>query len=422
MSVRRQAVLLLRDVVVVRRGAASLGSSAPASAAASALHDAGGAGARDDGSAHDVALPHVTRRTPLPESAPRVGYATSGFDVVEQLRTAGPGVALGRVQVSLTVYVLAASVVLLYVVYYATTYTYVLTTDPSPHRHSLFTQFPCDVAVVENKLTHKRHTVTVVPEPAAETPVGKPDARDGGGEAVHVVRTSPAVVVRRLHVNALLHRVFLYVQKTESLVMVDAQAEMAPRRFMDGACSTGAAARTPVAFLRRDQHMRDLNVDCTASGDRSASQPPSGGRSWWRRWWGRIEGTHVTQAASPGPDLAARAPTQILLESSVRLRTTVNGYQQGHINTYEQCLHHTAQEKITERYRAYVIARGMLRNRGLRKVYAEELMRNGLITGDGVTLTELVPDLQQFADEVFAAVTAKLGDDVILYTHTAKMV
>lgn len=344
-------------------------------------------------------------------------HSKEGYSLIGRLCASGQGLALGRVQASLTVYVLAASVGLLYVLYYLTTYTYVLTTNVSPHRNSLFFHFPCDMAIIEKRLTRKRYTVEVVPQPLVQ---GNREEVDHTGFA----RPKPAVVERRLLINAVLHRVFLYLQKTESLVAVDAQAEMAPYRFMDGANSLGKASRPPVGFLREDQLLPDIN-------DHGASIASSQ-RRWWQLW-GRgastaaapsprsVSGSSVQAATAAEVQASPTVPTKIVLRSSVRLRDSMNGYQKGHIGTYEQFIHHLAQEKIKQRYYAWVLARGMAKNSGLRKVYAEELIRNGLLSGDGVTLTELVPDMQQFADEVFAQVREKFGDDVIVYEYTATM-
>lgn len=358
-----------------------------------------------------------SHHAPLQEHPGRTVHSKEGYSLIGRFCASGQGLALGRVQASLTVYVLAASVGLLYVLYYLTTYTYVLTTNVSPHRNSLFFHFPCDMAIIEKRLTRKRYTVEVVPQPLVQ---GNREEVDHTGLA----RPKPAVVERRLLINAVLHRVFLYLQKTESLVAVDAQAEMAPYRFMDGANSLGKASRPPVGFLRDDQLLPDIN-------DHGASIASSQ-RRWWQLW-----GRGASTAAAPSPrsvsgssaqaataaevQASPTVPTKIVLRSSVRLRDSMNGYQKGHIGTYEQFIHHLAQEKIKQRYYAWVLARGMAKNSGLRKVYAEELIRNGLLSGDGVTLTELVPDMQQFADEVFAQVREKFGDDVIVYEYTATM-
>ncbi|CAG9576573.1 conserved hypothetical protein [Leishmania major strain Friedlin] len=377
----------------------------PASAAAAA-------GAAPQYHSHD---------TPLQEHPRQAAYSKGGYPLIGRLRTSGHGLTLGRVQAALTVYVLAASVGLLYVLYYLTTDTYVLTTNVSPYRHSLFFHFPCDMAILENRLTHKRHTVEVVPAAGAPHPLV-----DDNREVDHAgfARPKPAVVERRLHINAVLHRVFLYLQKTESLVTVDAQAEMAPYRFMDGANSLGKASRASVGFLRKDQLLPDIN-------DHRASTASSQ-RRWWQ-WWGRgastaaaplplsASGSSAYAATATEVPATPTAPTKILLRSSVRLRDSMNGYQKGHISTYEQLIHHLAQENIKQRYYAYVLARGMAKSSGLRKAYAEQLIRNGLISGDGVKLTELVPDVQRFADEVFAQVRERFGDDVIVYEYTATM-
>ncbi|AYU79850.1 hypothetical protein, conserved [Leishmania donovani] len=374
------------------------------------------------GPAAAAALQHHSHHAPLQEHPRRTVYRKGGYPAVGRLRGSRLGLASGRVQTSLTVYVLAASVGLLCVLYYFTTYTYVLTTNVSPYRNSLFFHFPCDMAILENKLTHKRHTVEVVPAAMAPQPL----VHDNREEVDHagLARPKPAVVERRLHINTVLHRVFLYLQKTESLVTVDAQAEMAPYRFMDGANSLGKASRASVGFLREDQLLPDINDYRTST---ASSQ-----RRWWQ-WWGRGASTAAApllRSASGSSGYAAtaaeipatpKAPTKILLRSSVRLRDSMNGYQKGHIGTYEQFIHHLAQENIKQRYYAHVLARSMTKNSGLRKVYAEELIRNGLLSGDGVTLTELVPDVQRFADEVFAQVREKFGDDAIVYEYTATM-
>ncbi|KAG5502024.1 hypothetical protein JKF63_04301 [Porcisia hertigi] len=355
----------------------------------------------------------------LQERRQRAVYGREGFGFIERFRVSGPGAGPERVQVSLTIHILAVSVALLYVVYYFTTTTYVLTTDPSPHRNSLFFHFPCDMAIVENRLTRERRTVEVVP---AAVPSPCPDVEGRREEdEVCFARLKPAIVECRLPINLLLHRVFLYLQKTNSLVMVDAQAEMQPYRFVDGANSLGRDSRPSVGFLRKDTLLLDSNQDRVGTG---SSQ---------RRWWGGEENISavpssplVTNSDGKAVSSAAvstepKAPTTILLESSVRLRDASNGYQKGHMSTYEQLIRHIAQKKIKERFYARILERGIAKNSGLRKIYAEELIRNGLLSGDGVTLTELVTDLHQFAEEVFSEVKVHFGDDVIVYDYIARM-
>ncbi|GET89612.1 hypothetical protein, conserved [Leishmania tarentolae] len=376
-----------------------------------------------DGSAAAAAAPqHHARYEPHQEHLWGTAHSKGRYPLVGRQRLSRHGLSLGSMQLPVSIYVLAASVGLLYVFYYLTTYTYVLTTNVSPYRNSLFFHFPCDMAIIENKLTHQRHTVEVAPVTAPPQPLV--DDKCEEVDQVGFGRPTPAVVERRLHINAVLHRVFLYLQKTESLVTVDVQAEMAPYRFMDGANSVGKASRASVGFLREDQLLPDIQDHLTNTGS---------SQRWWWKWWCRGKGTaaallpqsvsgssaHATCATNVSATPAA--PTKILLRSSVRLRDSMNGYQKGHIGTYEQLIHHLAQENIRQRYYTYVLARGMAKNSGLRKVYAEELIRNGLLSGDGVTMPELVPDVQQFADEVFAEVRKRFGDDVIVYEYTATM-
>lgn len=349
----------------------------------------------------------------------RVVYGKEGFNFVEVLRRSGPAAYLDRLRLSLGVYALAGSVALLYLVYYLTTYTYVLTTDPAPASKSFRSHFPCDMAVIESRLTHVRHTIEVTPNTPAAPPARTSDAADGEAAATFV-RPRPAIVERRLHVNAMLHSVLLYLQKTQSTVLVDAQAELAPDRFMSGASTVGQLSRASLGFLRADQRLRD---SADGSGDEKASAAPRRWRPW--RWWQRGEPRDAGPSASslssasssPASSDAPAAARQIVLVSELRLRDATNGSRKGHLSTYEETIAHVARQKLTERYYAHVLARGMSANAGLRKVYAEELIRNGLLTGEGVTLQQLVPDVQQFADEVFAVVAERFGDDVVLYKH-----
>ncbi|KAG5476545.1 hypothetical protein LSCM1_04260 [Leishmania martiniquensis] len=325
---------------------------------------------------------------------------------------AGGVAAWGHAQTSFSTYALAASAGMLYALFYFTTYTYVLTTNTSPHHHSLFFHFPCDMAIIENRITRRRRIVQVVPEAASP---GRP-CDNGHEEAgqTGLTHPQPAIAERRLRINSMLYRVLLYLQKTESFVTVDAQAEMLPFRFMEGASSIGKDSRASVGFLREDQLLPDTNDDRagTASSQRWRWLRPGSGAT--RRAAQLPQPLPGSGSCDPNA-AAASAPTRILLKSSVRLRDAVNGYEKGCKGAYERFVQHVAQEKIKQRYHDYVLARGMAENSGLRKVYAEELIRNGLLSGDGVTLTELVPDAQQFAHEVFEEVKAKFGDAVIVY-------
>lgn len=401
----------------------------------------------------------AAHHSPVQGSASRKMYSKEGYNFMEHLRTSGAGAALGRVRWTLSVYVAIGVVLVLYAVYYLTTYTYVLTTNPAPYRNSLFQHFPCDLAIVENKFTGKRHVVEVTPaispllrdgaaEGDAMAAMDGPDASGharseaatslDGDESVennraetltptHFVRPAPAIVERQLHVNALLHRVYLYLQKSHSLVLVDAQAELNPQRFMNRANSVGREARAPVGFLRADQLLPDPN-DRTDPKQQSESKKGNEKRSWWQ-WATDKAKTSKDQntadsSVSNSTNImrgAAKPPKQIYIESEVRLRDAMNGYQKGHLYTYEQTMTHIVQEKLTQRFYNYVLERGMSEHRGLRKLFAEEMIRNGLINGAGVTVAQLVPDVHQFADEVFDDLKAQFGDDVIVYQYSVQL-
>lgn len=374
--------------------------------------------------------------SPVQANSTRNIYGKEGYNFIEHLRTSGPGAALGRVRWTLSVYVLIGTVVLVYLVYYLTTYTYVLTTNPAPYRNSLFQHFPCDLAIIENKFTHKRHVVEVTPAlapllrdgPAIGDALGDLDsaaasvtdrsASDPPKEvaATRLVHPAPAIVERKLHVNALLHRVYLYLQRSRSLVLVNAQAELNPQRFMSRANSVGREYRASVGFLREDQLLPDVAAATEKTGASSRQS------SWWP--WRSASAkrvSHASSASSSATTCGGVGPSLIYVESEVRLRDAMNGYQKGHLYTYEQTMAHVVQEKLTQRFYDYVLKRGMEEHKGLRKVYAEEMVRNGLISGSGVALSQLVPDVGQFADEVLREVKDKFGDDVIVYTYSVKL-
>ncbi|KPA74079.1 putative mitochondrial hypothetical protein [Leptomonas pyrrhocoris] len=383
---------------------------------------------------HDISAVAAVRRSPADTSAAAGMYSGEGYNSIEHLRTSGASAALGRVQWTLGVFALTGSVALLYAVYYFTTYTYVLTTNPAPYRNSLLHHFPCDAAILENRFTLKRHLVEVTPAippllvdgAATGDAVGLSDAAekkakklaaegDDVAAATRFVRPAPAIVERRLHVNALLHRVYLYLQKSHSLVLVNAQAELNPQRFVDRSNSVGREARASVGFLREDQ----LLPDPTEMKDTEEARQRRTG--WWS-WRASPETSRSASSSSSADVTAATAgPQQICIDSEVRLRDAINGYQKGHLYTYEQTITHLVQEKLVQRFYDYIVERGMSEHKGLRRVYAKELVRNGLISGTGVTLTQLVPDVVQFADEVFDDVKAKFSDDVIVYHYSVKL-
>ncbi|CAD2221342.1 hypothetical protein AGDE_08847 [Angomonas deanei] len=105
---------------------------------------------------------------------------------------------------------------LVYLVYYFTTKRYVLTTNPSPFKNSKFQHFPCDLAVIENKWTHRRYTVELTPNEEERRPDGSYPYRD-----------------QVLHINSLKDRVSLYLQKVKSSTLVEVANEMKPDRFID---------------------------------------------------------------------------------------------------------------------------------------------------------------------------------------------
>lgn len=313
----------------------------------------------------------------LPPSAARASrakYAKAGYDFIEHIRVAGPQSALGSTQSALVLYTIVGTAVVLYCIYYFTTYSFLLTTDPAPQRNTMFQRFPSDYVVIVNKWTGHRRVVEVEPVPETERrPDGTMPYRD-----------------RVVHVNRLKDRLLVYQQRTHVTLVVDATDAVNPDRFV---AEKDRKGRARVALRRTDQLLPDESAD-------GGQPPPLPGRR------------HAPVEAAP-------ARRRFLVEAEVRMRDIKNGGAQGNIVVFRETIAHVLTDKLSSRLYGKLLDRAMAG--GTRPVYAEEMIRNGIVTAEGIALSQVVPDLAAFEEEVFAEVAKRLGDDVILYGHSVKL-
>lgn len=326
----------------------------------------------DDDDGHQHRQGH--RDTADADPGGRSRYAKAGYDFIENFRQAGPRGSLGTLQTNLLLYSMTAAAVVLYCVYYLTTYKVKLTTDPSPQRNTMFQRFPSDYVLLESKWTGRRRVVRVEPAPDALR---------------HADGTLP-YRERDIHVNTLKDRLIVYQQTTTAAVLVDTAAVLTPDRFMK-LCEDGG--RASVAVRRTDQ----LLPDSTATGKTAAP---------------------ATSATSSSGRGNADGRRKLLVETEMRMRDTKNGLSQGNITAFRETIAHVITDKLLERYYQAILDRAVAG--GIKRVYAKELIKNGIVTALGITLRDIMPDIDAFADEVFAVVTSKMGDDVILYKYQLK--
>lgn len=326
------------------------------------------------------------------------------YNFVGQVRAAGPIVAVKQAPLRLILSTVLGGAVVLALVCYFSTYTYVLTTNPSPHENSIFQRYPCDMAVIVNRWTHHRRVVEVKPELPVPVEGSLPsDSSNGSATAASSVEAVSAssfpipIVERRLRVNCLLHQVYLFLQKTTSTVLVDTAPELSPYRFQEGALSIGAADRTAVSHLWTDRRPAGQDVAAVPS---------------------HANGTAVAEAAAA----PMSKPPRLLVESDVRFGEAMNLFNKTRLFRYESTVQGVICEVLKRRYYDAILSRAVAVNGRRRAAYAAEMIRNGLLSGDGLAWTDIVPDMQQFTEEVFSVVRQRLGEEVLIYDHHIRLV
>ncbi|EKF34029.1 hypothetical protein MOQ_002398 [Trypanosoma cruzi marinkellei] len=275
-------------------------------------------------------------------------YSVKGYDFVEGFRVLGPGAALSRLKATLSMYGLFGVTVASSVVYYLTTRTYELTTNPDPLCKTRFQHFPSDYAVLQNRWTGKRRVIALRDGDANDS-----DTRE---EKQHELG-KPAILTRKIRVNWLIHSVRLYLHVTDSIVVVDLDAEFDPYHFA----------------LKRNR--------------------------------GSLKNSEETNR------LGAPATVRLLCRSRLRPIIMFNEYQKGSLSIYERAVETVTRELFEERYRQAILSRaGSI----LHPVFRDELLKSGGLNGKDMSWTDVVGDTEAFSAEVQRRLQKKLGEKVIL--------
>ncbi|EAN87177.1 hypothetical protein C3747_115g132 [Trypanosoma cruzi] len=282
-------------------------------------------------------------------------YSVKGYDFVEGFHVLGPGAALSRLKATLSMYGLLGVTVISSIAYYLTTRTYELTTDPDPLPKSRFQKFPSDYAVLRNRWTGKRHVIALRDGDANDN-----DTREG---KQHELEES-AILKKRIRVNWLIHSVRLYLHVTDSIVVVDLDAECDPYHFA----------------LKRNR------------GSLTTSEVAN----------------HVGEPAT----------ARLLCRSRLRPIVIRNEYQKGTLPQYERTVDTVTRELFGERYRQAILSRsGSI----LHPVFADELLKSGELNGKEMSWTDVVGDNEAFSAEIQRRVQKKLGEKVILLQFSMRV-
>lgn len=297
------------------------------------------------------------------------------YDFVERLSVGGARAVLGKLSMRLLLYVLAGGGALLYGLLFCTSRRFTMTTDPSPQRNTLFHRFPSDYVVLRNRWTGHRRVIQISPEP--------PEKRRPDGTLPYRDRV--------IYVNRLKDELLAYQQPTRATVIVDTAPALTADRFVKGKDprNSGGAAAQRVEELLSKQERRSLPTNTTAS-------------------------------LRPGEAADTEKPhLRLLVEAEVRMRDTKNGDAQGNLLAFRETIAHVVLDMLAARSYDALLQRTMAN--GMRRLYAEEMIKNGSVKAGETTLQQLVPDMKAFETEVFAEVSKRMGDDVLLYTHTMSL-
>ncbi|CCW70757.1 unnamed protein product [Phytomonas sp. Hart1] len=305
-------------------------------------------------------------------------YGKHGYDFFTHLQLHGARLTEGFTRLRVGLYTLGTAAGVFYALLWLTSYRFRLTTDPSPYSNYVFAGFPSDYVEVENIWTGRRRVITFDAEDAA----GGNDAASHPGEPNPgpTAKPPPRIREKTITINRFKDRLHVYQQKARAVVVVDAAAELTADRFV--------RAREGAAIHRRDQlFFPDF-------------PPPSSRENDWESGEARGEG------ASSSP-----APSRVYVEAWIRPREAENRLQRGALPVFEETTRRVIQEKLQTRYFDLLLAKNAEK---MEKIYAEALLRSGVVRGGGVGLLDVVPDRRPFAEEVLAEVKRRLGDRVIL--------
>ncbi|CBH13962.1 hypothetical protein, conserved [Trypanosoma brucei gambiense DAL972] len=307
----------------------------------------------------------LTSSTSAATAAERTGvYGVKGYGFMEGFRVLGPTAALGRLKAMLSLYAVLSAAALGGTVWFMTTKSYVLTTDPDPKSDARRKTFSCDYAVVRNRWTSRRCVIDVASCSSSKAIASDACSNDSGTAAVPTRGIN--FTQQHIKVNWLIHSIRLYLHATDSVVVVDLAPLLHPYRFT----------------LNRQRLL-------SATPSFSKHDEPFSGRD--------------------GKDCVEKP--RLLFRSRVRPALVRNYSQNGTFPQYELTLQSVAEELLTERYRRAILSRGYSCTH---PAVLEELLRNGQLNGEGLAWEDVVGDSVSFAKEVQRRVEQRMKDQVVL--------
>ncbi|CCW65025.1 unnamed protein product [Phytomonas sp. EM1] len=364
----------LRPVQAVWRGGGALLEAARASSSSSSSFSSSSSPSSwsrsiVEGASTEKPPPGVSRVRDPPRHLAQ--YGQHGYDFLTHLQSHRGGFTEGFMRLRVGVYVVGAVVVGVYALVWGTSSSFHLTTDPAPYQNSIFDGFPSDYVIIENRWTGRRRVVTIDPEEERkENGVEKEE-----GEGKHAETTPRRIRARTITLHRLWERLHVYQQKARAVVVVDAAAELSADRFV----------RTPTGVCCGDQLFPDPIPVISRETSTSSSSSSSAGE-------------------------------RIYVEAWIRPREGANRMQRGALPAFEAAMRRVLREQLCARYHDHLLAT----TKATTRVYAEELLRGGVVRGGGVGLAAVVPDRADFAAEVLAEVRRRLGDDVIVCDYAMR--
>lgn len=323
-------------------------------------------------------------------------------------------------------------------IWYCSSATYTLTNDPSPYKNTMFHHFPCDYAIIENRWTGYRHVISLEEgeeeKRKKEDPEEKnrkrwweehgdegkpisitteqrkenkklnfPSTPDTGlslsripqaqavrteGPGVSVCRHG-AVITRKISINRLKNRIYCYLQKKASVVVLPLEEVWFP-----GTVGLAKARRTPRVvsaeegaplhappLSSHDRHQQESEPWTDAQGAAAPSAPsaptlvcsplgvsaqetiasmrngtperPNTRKKETERKY--TSSAAVASVGAPSPALYFPVSEGVLIVNSVvRPLKTKNGYQKGQLSRYELTLQSVSKDVLRQRYHQYL--------------------------------------------------------------------
>lgn len=473
----------------------------------------GGGGDRSKGNEGSESHGGPRKKMPFAARKEKV-LSTPAAEKERKLRYGKPRKSIDRAKWTQRGMVLAAVFGATGLVYYFTTYTCTLTTDPSPYKNTMFHHFPCDYAIKENRWTGYRQVITLEEEECLareelekrvhrrweESEKERPPAAleaassfspllsfspsiSNDGAPVHAERLTNAlppgpaasvarshlVVTKKISVHRLKDRMYCYLQKKNSCMIIPLEEEWrAGVPANDGEEYRLHSNGKGIPFATAEKKMRSTRQ----SGDEDSSAfvlssmrteapalsdaLPPGQRSALSEKDNAWTPFHVPsvppageRAMTSGTTAPSFLPQSLVVESVVRPLTSKNGYQKGQLPRYEQTIGTVTRELLRKKYEEYLFHRvGVDREIGgtsachslekapsspsvshssgarvTHRVLVEELVRQNmevLKKKEKVQLKALIPDMIEFTDEVRKEIQKRLGMEVIIYEFSIR--